>query len=95
MSEQYEQPSATSILEFPCAFTVKAVGKATPEFESAVLEIIKQHANDLLNEHSVRQRYSRDKNYLALSITIQAQSKAQLDSIYHDLTKEPLVKMAL
>ncbi len=95
MTQPYEQPSATSILEFPCAFTIKAVGKATPEFENAVLQIVKQHASDLLNENSVRQRYSRDKNYLALSITIQAKSKAQLDAIYQDLTKEPLVTMAL
>ncbi|MES2204491.1 MAG: DUF493 domain-containing protein [Pseudomonadota bacterium] len=84
-----------SLLEFPCAFTVKTFGKATPEYEIAVLEIIKKHINEPLKEDAVKQRYSKDKNYLALSITINAQSKAQMDAIYQDLTKEPLVTMAL
>lgn len=85
----------TSLIDFPCAFTIKTFGKATAEYEIAVLTIIKKHIHELLNENSVRQRYSKDKNYLALSITIQAESKQQLDNIYQDLTKEPLVSMAL
>lgn len=83
----------TSLIEFPCAFTIKTFGKATEEYELAVLAIIKQHAT--LGENCVRQRYSKDKNYLALSVTIQAENKQQLDNIYQDLTKEPLVTMAL
>lgn len=94
MTEHNEQLPA-GLIEFPCAFTIKTFGKATPEYESAVLEIIKKHASDSLNENSIRQRYSKDRNYLALSITIQAQSKTQMDAIYQDLTKEPLVTMAL
>ena len=93
-----EAPGATFI-EFPCAFTIKTFGKSTPEYATlyygAVLEIIKKHITEPLKEDAVKQRYSKDKNYLALSITIQAQSKQQLDDIYQDLTKEPLVIMAL
>lgn len=89
-----EAPGAT-FLEFPCAFTIKTFGKSTSEYEVAVLEIIKKHITEPLKEDAVKQRYSKDKNYLALSITIQAQSKAQMDAIYQDLTKEPLVTMAL
>ena len=94
MTTLNEAPGAT-FLEFPCAFTIKTFGKSTSEYEVAVLEIIKKHATDSLNENSIKQRYSKDKNYLALSITIQAHSKQQLDDIYQDLTKEPLVTMAL
>ncbi len=83
----------TSLIEFPCAFTIKTFGKNTPEYQVAVLNIIKHYAE--LSENTVRERYSKDKNYLALSITIQAQNKQQLDNIYHALTKEPLVTMAL
>jgi putative lipoic acid-binding regulatory protein len=89
------QHQETSLIEFPCAFTIKTFGKATEEYEVAVLKIIQKHAADSLNENSVRQRYSRDKNYLALSVTIQAQNKQQLDQIYQALTEEPLVTMAL
>lgn len=84
----------TSLIEFPCDFTIKIVGKATEAFEIAVLNIIKKHI-EILQENAIRQRYSKDKNYLSLSVTIYAQNKPQLDAIYHDLTKEPLVIMAL
>ncbi len=94
MTTLNEAPGAT-FLEFPCAFTIKTFGKSTAEYEVAVLEIIKKHVSETLSQDSIKQRYSKDKNYLALSITIQAQSKQQLDNIYQDLTKEPLVMMAL
>lgn len=84
----------TSLIEFPCDFTLKVFGKATNAFEIAVLTIIKKHVATL-QENAIRQRYSKDKNYLSLSVTIHAHSKAQLDAIYQDLTKEPCVIMAL
>lgn len=94
MTTAAESAGATFI-DFPCTFTIKTFGKATSEYEVAVLEIIKKHLSAPLREDAIKQRFSRDKNYLALSITIHAKSKQQLDAIYQDLTKEPLVTMAL
>lgn len=85
----------TSLIDFPCLFTIKTFGKATQEYEIAVVNIMKQHLSEAFDETSVRQRYSKDNNYLALSITITAQSKQQLDNIYQALSQEPLVTMAL
>lgn len=95
MTNSLNETSSATFLEFPCAFTIKTFGKPTSEYEVAVLAIIKKHLAEPLKEDAIKQRYSKDKNYLALSITIQAQSKQQLDAIYQDLTKEPLVMMAL
>ncbi|MCD8499818.1 MAG: DUF493 domain-containing protein [Gammaproteobacteria bacterium] len=89
------QHQETSRIDFPCLFTIKTFGKATQEYQTAVLRIMKQQLSESFDETSVRQRYSKDNNYLALSITITAQSKQQLDSIYHALSQEPLVTMAL
>ena len=74
-----------SPLKFPCEFPIKAMGKATPELEIAVLEIMNRHVPDL-GEGAVRTRESRNGNYLSITVTIQARSREQLDAIYMELT---------
>lgn len=74
-----------SPLKFPCEFPIKAMGRATPELEIAVLEIMRRHVPDL-GEGAVRTRESRQGNYLSITVTIQARSREQLDAIYMDLT---------
>jgi len=74
-----------SLLKFPCEFPIKAMGKATPELEIAVLEIMNRHVPDL-GEGSVKTRESRNGNYISITVTIQARSRDQLDAIYMELT---------
>jgi putative lipoic acid-binding regulatory protein len=74
-----------SLLKFPCEFPIKAMGRATPELEIAVLEIMRRHVPDL-GEGAVRTRKSRQGNYLSITVTIQAKSRDQLDAIYMELT---------
>ena len=74
-----------SPLKFPCEFPIKAMGRATPELEIAVLEIMRRHVPDL-GEGAVRTRKSRQGNYLSITVTIQAKSREQLDAIYMELT---------
>ncbi|MGD8582928.1 MAG: DUF493 domain-containing protein [Gammaproteobacteria bacterium] len=74
-----------SPFKFPCEFPIKAMGKATPELEIAVLEIMNRHVPDL-GEGAVKTRTSRNGNYLAITVTIQARSREQLDAIYMELT---------
>jgi putative lipoic acid-binding regulatory protein len=74
-----------SLLKFPCEFPIKAMGRATPELEIAVLEIMHRHVPDL-GEGAVRTRESRNGNYVSITVTIQARSRDQLDAIYMELT---------
>ena len=74
-----------SPLKFPCEFPIKAMGRATPELEIAVLEIMRRHVPDL-GEGAVKSRQSRNGNYLSITVTIQAKSREQLDAIYMELT---------
>lgn len=80
IAEDEESP-----LKFPCEFPIKAMGKATPELEIAVLEIINRHVPDL-GEGAIKTRESRNGNYLSITVTIQARSREQLDAIYMELT---------
>lgn len=86
--------SEESLLEFPCEFAIKAMGKSDIEFDVLVIEIVRRHAPDIY-ERAVTTRPSKDGNYLAVTVKVQATSKQQLDAIYQDLSDHPLVLMAL
>lgn len=83
-----------SVFQFPCDFTIKVFGKASDQFEMEVLTIIRKHVESL-RENALASRLSKDGKYLALSVTVMARDKEQLDDIYRDLTANPLVLMAL
>lgn len=84
----------TSLLKFPCDFPIKVVGKASDNFEVEVFKIFHQYCPDL-PEGSLKQRASNQGKYLALTVTIHAQSQEQLDNIYQALSQCPEVIMAL
>ncbi len=86
--------SEDSLLEFPCQFPIKAMGKTDLELDLLVIDIIRRHIADI-NEGAVTTRPSKDGNYLAVTVIIEATSKQQLDAIYQDLTAHPHVLMAL
>lgn len=85
---------AQGLLRFPCEFPVKVMGSAEPGFEALVVEIVRRHAPGL-GESAVAVRGSRAGRYLAVTVTVQAQSQAQLDAIYRELSAHPRVLMAL
>ena len=83
-----------TLLEFPCEFPVKAMGLACDEFEIAVIEIINRHVEDL-GEGALKMKPSRNGKYTAITITITAHSKQQLDNIYIELSACEHVSIAL
>lgn len=87
-----ENPEA--VLNFPCEFSIKAFGVASDEFEATVITIIRKHIPDL-RENALKTRLSKDGKYLAITITLNVESREQLDNIYRDLSSNPLVLMAL
>ncbi len=85
---------ASSLLEFPCAFAVKAMGRNGGKFETVVTEIVFRHA-ELFSGEQVRARASGEGNFISVTITVNALSREQLDRIYQDLTDCEQVLMAL
>lgn len=82
------------LLVFPCEFIIKVFGVASDEFETTVIQIVRNHITNL-RENAIRTRPSKDGKYLALTITIDVESREQLDNIYRELSANPLVLMAL
>jgi putative lipoic acid-binding regulatory protein len=89
-----EAPTEESLLEFPCTFPIKAMGAADSDVEVAVLDILNRHAPGF-NPDAVTTRASSGGKWLAVTVHINAESKAQLDAIYQELTAHELVVYAL
>lgn len=86
--------SEESLLTFPCSFAIKAMGKSGPELDLVVVEIVRRHSPNL-GEGAVSSRPSKGGNYTAITVTIEAHSRQQLDAIYMDLNSSPHILMTL
>lgn len=83
-----------TLLEFPCEFSVKAMGLNEPDFHDIVVQIVRRHCPDL-TEGCSSTRLSKNGKWLSVTVTFEATSKMQLDSIYMDLTAHERVTMSL
>lgn len=86
--------SQETLLEFPCEFPIKAMGKVGGNFDSLVVGLIRRHSPDL-REGAVATRLSRNGRYMSVTVTVQARSREQLDAIYMDLSAHDRVLVAL
>jgi putative lipoic acid-binding regulatory protein len=83
-----------SVLEFPCEFPIKIMGRDEATFHAAAREIIERHAGELA-EDALRQAHSRKANFVSLTVTITATSQEQLDAIYRELSAHDEILVAL
>jgi putative lipoic acid-binding regulatory protein len=83
-----------TLLEFPCVFPLKVIGRNVAEFEGDVLTIIQKHVPEVQRENVTR-RSSAGNKYLALTITFIADNQMQLDELYLELNRHELVLMTL
>lgn len=86
--------SDDTLLEFPCAFPIKAMGRNEDDFESLVTTLIFRHAAPVPGE-AVKVNESGEGNFVSVTVTVEATSRDQLDRIYQDLTDCERVLMAL
>ena len=82
------------ILTFPCAIDIKAIGRQSNRFVALVESLVRKHVEE---DHfrGLQSRPSSRGNYLSVTCRIHAQSRAQMDAIYQDLTDCDEVVMAL
>jgi uncharacterized protein len=85
---------AESNFVFPTEYPLKVAGKNSPALEIAVVEIVQRHVANF-DATTVTVRESKGGKYLAVSLSFTAQSKAQLDALYVDLTAHPEILWAL
>jgi len=82
------------LFQFPTEFPIKVMGRDSESFRTLTLAIIERHAGPMKPDR-ISERMSREGKFLALTYTITAESRAQLDQIYQDLTDSGVVLVAL
>jgi putative lipoic acid-binding regulatory protein len=87
-------PQGESLLTFPCVFPLKIMGRREDGFAQVISEVVQRHAEDF-NPGTLEMRASRNGRYLSLTATINAKSREQLDALYQELSKHPMVLMVL
>ena len=83
-----------TLLQFPCQFPIKVMGRQESKFRETVVEIVARHTQAVAEEY-VSEQPSRAGNFVSVTVTINATSRDQLDRIYQDLTECQKVLMAL
>jgi len=94
LPESAKTLKTTSPLTFPTAFPIKVMGRDTPEFHQTVTAVFSRHAApwDTL---PVSRQPSSEGNFISLTVTIVAESRAQLDALYTELSGSEHVLVTL
>jgi putative lipoic acid-binding regulatory protein len=88
------EPDAASPLVFPTDFPIKILGRRVDGFAQAIAAVVVAHAPDF-DPAAMEMRTSSEGNWLSLTATVHATSRAQLDDLYRALTSHPLVRLVL
>jgi putative lipoic acid-binding regulatory protein len=83
-----------SLIEYPCDFPIKVMGKTQAGFAQAVLAIVQSHAPDF-DGSTMEMKTSKGGKYLSVTCVIRATSRQQLDALYQTLCDHPMVVMVL
>ncbi len=82
------------VIEYPIAFPLKVIGVDELDFEPFVLEIVRRHVPDLLEENIIS-RLSNGNRYRSVSVQFIAENRAQVDALYAELSSHERVLMIL
>ncbi len=83
-----------TFIEFPCDFPIKIIGNNIDTFIENVIVIVQSHFPNF-DPESVTINASKSQKYSSVTITVKAESKAQLDALYHELHAYKQVVMLL
>ncbi|HEX7081770.1 MAG TPA: DUF493 domain-containing protein [Gammaproteobacteria bacterium] len=83
-----------SLLKFPCRLPIKVFGRNVPAFRRTTISIVERHFGSL-DATDVSEQLSRRESYASLTIVVHADSRAQVDALYRELTSNDDILMVL
>lgn len=83
-----------ALLVFPCEFPIKMMGRDGEKFRRTAIALIEEHAGKV-SDQSVKTSASSKGNFLSITVTINAKSQQQLDTIYQALSDHDEILVAL
>ena len=72
------------LLKFPTAYPIKVVGRRSEHMRANIDAIVRAHVPDLTPDQ-IKERESTQQHFLAITYTINAQSKEQVVALAHAL----------
>lgn len=84
----------TTLLEFPCDFPIKIMGRESAEFRALARALVEKHTGPLADS-CVQYAQSRNAGFVSVTVTATVHSQQQLDDIYRDVSAHAGVLMAL
>jgi putative lipoic acid-binding regulatory protein len=81
-----------SPLKFPTDLPIKVFGRNDADFRAEVVAIIEKHYG---TAYTIAEQQSRQAAYVSLTITVRAESRAQVDAVYRDFVASERILMAL
>ena len=76
--------AAKELLQFPTSYPIKVVGRRSDTMRANIDAIVRQHVPDL-EESQIKERESTQQHFLAITYTINAQSKEQVVALANAL----------
>lgn len=89
-----EIPPEKSLIEYPCDFPIKVMGKAHADFAQTLTELVREY-DPGFDPATVEMRPSKGGNYMGLTFTVRATSREQLDALYRALHSHDMVSVVL
>ena len=94
MSNINSQPEQPSLIQYPCAFPIKVMGRKADTLVTELTHLARQF-DASFDAATVELRESKAGNYLGVTLTVNVTSREQLDALYRALSAHPLVKVVL
>jgi putative lipoic acid-binding regulatory protein len=82
------------LVEYPCEYMFKAVGRTTPDFEIGIRQKVADQVGEanLVRETSME---SRNGKYVSMTFVVKLENRRQLETVYAALATHPGVVMTL
>lgn len=87
-------PTPPAGTDFPATYYIKALGKDQDELLGRMTAIVRTHAPQV-GPDAFQCRLSREGRYAAVTCTLEAESREQLDAIYRELSADQAVILVL
>jgi putative lipoic acid-binding regulatory protein len=84
VDESQPQGDKAELLKFPVAYPIKVVGRRSETLRANIDAIVREHVPDLTDEQ-ISERASNQQHFLAITYTINAQSKEQVVALANAL----------
>lgn len=82
------------LIKFPTHFPLKIFGPNRQEFISDIWQLALERFPQL-TEKAIQYKTSENNNYIAMTITVYAESQSELDALYIAIHNHPDTKMVL